>query len=41
LEQVDYIIDKSNVGMISDAVLAFAIASQSHRSHLQMIFAKI
>lgn len=41
LEQIDYIIDGNNVGLISDTVTAFAIASQSHRNDLKMIFEKL
>lgn len=41
LEQVDYTIDANNAGLISDTVVAFAIASQSHRDDLKMIFEKL
>jgi len=41
LEQIDYLIDKSNIGLIIDTVVAFAIASQDHRADLKMIFEKL
>lgn len=40
-EKADYIIDCKNVGMIFDAIVAFALASIDHRNDLKMIFEKI
>lgn len=40
-EKADCIIDASNVDMISDTIVAFALASVDHRNDLKMIFEKL
>jgi len=40
-EKIDYVINASNVDMIFDTVVAFALASVSHRNDLKMIFEKL
>lgn len=37
-EKTDYIIDSTNVSLIFDTVVAFALASVGHRNDLRMIF---
>jgi len=40
-EQLDYLIDSRNVGVVTDTVLAFALASRAHRDDLNQIFSKL
>lgn len=40
-EQVRYVIDSKNSHLIDDAIIAFSIASQSHRADLKAIFEKL
>jgi len=41
LEKADYMIDASNVDLIFDTIVAFAVASVAHRNDLQLIFAEL
>jgi hypothetical protein len=40
-EKVEYILDRSNISMLKDAVLAFSIASIKHHNDLKTIFSQL
>jgi hypothetical protein len=41
LEKINYLIDSTNHQLISDTVIAFAIASERHRRDMEMIFSAL